>query len=77
MRLRDWLRANQTNVIAFGRKLGLRYPKSAYRYLGVPPKRVPRPEIMARIKVLTGGKVTADDFYAPLTDEEAATPFVW
>jgi hypothetical protein len=32
---------------------------------------------MARIKVLTGGKVTADDFYAPLTDEEAATPFVW
>jgi hypothetical protein len=75
VRLREWMRANGVRHGPLGERLGLKFPNNVYRYATVPPCRIPRPEIMARLTTITGGQVTADDFYRPPAPEDDL--FVW
>lgn len=60
MKLQEYLKTNKISVIAFAKKLG-RSRAAVYRYLdGSIPK---NEEDIQKIYLLTGGCVTANDFY--------------
>jgi hypothetical protein len=76
MRLREWMKLNRVPAVPLGIKLGLSYPKTIYRYMSLPPRRLPSPAIIAKLEVVSGGKVTLEDFLRPVSEEEKG-PFVW
>lgn len=68
MILRQYLSDNNLTYQAFAKLIGVGHPRTVQRYaMGV---RIPDRDIMARIATLTGGQVTANDFYT--TDQPAA-----
>jgi hypothetical protein len=61
MTLNDFLTKHQIKPTDFAETIGLKAPKSIYRYLsGI---RVPRRSIMKKIVTATKGKVQPNDFY--------------
>lgn len=61
MQLREWLIKNGKTPDQFRREIGLSASASVYRYLC--GKRIPRPEIMERIRQATNGEVQPNDFF--------------
>jgi hypothetical protein len=59
MPLRSWLQTSGTTVVAFSRQIGVERCM-VYRYF---TGAMPRLRTMRRIELLTGGAVTAQDFY--------------
>ena len=62
MKLVDHLSREGKTPAAFAGEIGTTV-MAVYRYLS--GKRIPTPEVMARIVAVTGGQVTANDFYSP------------
>ena len=60
MKLSEWLEHTGTDPADFASRINTT-PMSVSRYLS--GKRIPDRAIMPRIKTVTGGAVTADDFY--------------
>lgn len=61
MHLKDWLTANRVTVAAFARKIG-RSSETVRRY--TVGDRIPDRLTMPIISEMTGGEVTANDFFA-------------
>ena len=61
MNLSDYLHQNGITHEKFARQLGLASARSTQRY--ATGERMPRPKIMEKIRAITGGTVTAADFY--------------
>jgi hypothetical protein len=61
MKLSTYLADNGISYSAFARAVGAPYPRTIERY--AKGQRTPRPAMMARIREVTGGQVTAEDFY--------------
>lgn len=61
MTLNEFLQIEGITPAEFGRMLGLKSRSSVFRYLT--GQRVPKPEVMKKIKELTNGKVTANSFH--------------
>jgi transcriptional regulator with XRE-family HTH domain len=68
MTLASWLSREEISDADFAERIGVSR-QALWRYKSC--ERVPRPEIMARIHVETGGAVTANDFFAPATESAA------
>jgi predicted transcriptional regulator len=62
MRLHDYLRERRETATDFARRIGTTQA-AVTRYLS--GDRVPRPKILQRITLETGGAVTANDFVLP------------
>ncbi len=67
MRLRQYLTDNGISLPAFAEMIGVSI-QAVHRYAR--GERIPTADVMRQIKVVTGGKVTPNDFYC--TAEEAA-----
>lgn len=61
MKLDDFLNESGMSVAVFAKQIGLEDVRSIYRYIN--EERIPKRQTMMRISQVTGGKVTADDFY--------------
>lgn len=61
MNLETYLKRKKITPAEFGRQLGLKSRASVIRYIS--GERKPADDIMAKIKEITNGKVTADSFY--------------
>lgn len=61
MTLREWMTETETSQSGLTRMLGLTNSRTVHRY--VHGERIPRADIMRKIVVITGGAVTANDFY--------------
>jgi hypothetical protein len=61
MRLDHWMQENNRSVAEMAALLTLCSERAVYRYID--GSRIPRPPIIARIRLVTAGKVTADDFF--------------
>ena len=61
MTLSEYMTTNGYTDEAFARDLGVAHRLTVNRYRR--GKRIPRPEIMARITEITRGAVTANDFF--------------
>jgi transcriptional regulator with XRE-family HTH domain len=61
MQLRDHLSAEKVSIPDFARAIGVSV-QTVHRYLS--GERIPRPEIMQKIKAATDGKVQPNDFFA-------------
>ncbi|MEH6476677.1 MAG: helix-turn-helix transcriptional regulator [Sneathiella sp.] len=59
MKLKTWLDSRKIKAVTFAENVGVTH-STIGRY--VSGDRFPRPEILRRIEVATGGKVTANDF---------------
>lgn len=69
MRLQQFLDQNNIGRAEFAKAIGVS-EVAITRYVG--GKRMPRPEILVKIKVATNGAVTPNDFlHAPLSAEAA------
>jgi predicted transcriptional regulator len=68
MTLAQWLRRAAVSQADFARMIGVTQA-TVCRY--VAGTRIPRRAIMTRIEQVTGGQVTAADFYAPATTPPA------
>lgn len=62
MKLNSWMEREKLGNEAMGALIGV-HPVSVSKYRQ--GKMVPRPGLMAKIIELTGGDVTANDFFAP------------
>lgn len=62
MTLPEYLKAEKLSVAEFARQAGVKNKQTMHKY--VHGMRFPPPETLRRIRRLTGGKVTADDFVA-------------
>lgn len=60
MQLKDWLATSNTSIKAFARAVNVERAMIYRYFLGT----IPRARIIHRIEGLTGGAVTAQDFYA-------------
>lgn len=60
MRLVKWMAKAGLRPDTLAPKIGVT-PTAVYRYLD--GSRIPDPPIMAKIREVSGGRVTADDFY--------------
>lgn len=60
MTLIEWMQQEKKSVSEVAKILSVTVP-CVYRYIKT--NRVPTPEIMRKIIAMTGGKVTANDFY--------------
>jgi len=70
MTLETWLAKNQTSDAAFATQIGVSR-QALWRYKS--GERIPRPKILERIQVATGGRVKPADFFpAPSKPEVAA-----
>ncbi len=69
MRLREYLEEQRLTDAEFGRLVGATQPAVSRWASGA---RLPRPKMVARIQEVTGGKVSAADFYANAGQAEAA-----
>lgn len=72
MTLREWLDRNKVTVEVFADRIGTHH-SSVSRYAG---GRMPRKEVLKRIKEATDGQVTADDFLDDdeVTDQQVDLP---
>jgi len=68
MKLADWLTENELSQTAFAQKIGSSQSQVARFAAGT---RMPRKQTMRKIKLVTGGAVTANDFYE--LDEDGKT----
>lgn len=69
MKLADYLHSVPTKDADFADRIGVTR-QSLHRYCA--GERTPRPEVMVRIRRVTNGAVTADDFLPAPADEAAA-----
>jgi len=60
MKLITWRKSRKLSQAALAAKLGVRAATVTRYELGV---RMPKPDVMARIYIVTGGKVRPTDFY--------------
>lgn len=58
--LREYINQNNLSQVEFGELIGVSQP-AVDRYID--GDRIPRPKIMEKISKVTGGEVTANDFY--------------
>ncbi|MGG5811443.1 helix-turn-helix domain-containing protein [Falsiroseomonas sp. CW058] len=63
MTLEQYRQSRGLTLAELARELGLHDARSVHRYLH--GERIPRPAVMRRIMAVTGGAVTASDFFAP------------
>lgn len=69
MKISDWLRTSEHSDTEFADRIGVsRQALSRYKA----GTRMPRPEVLARIREATGNAVTADDFVPATTPAGAA-----
>ena len=61
MTLNEYLE-NNVDKHSFAKKIGLKYVNALYKYLN--GMQIPAPRIMKKIFKVTGGQVTANDFYS-------------
>lgn len=66
MDLASYLSQSKTTYEAFARKLGVS-PFAVGKWAR--RQRMPRPAVMARISAATGGEVTANDFFLPISEQ--------
>jgi hypothetical protein len=69
--LSAYLEATETTPTAFARALECAHT-TVLRYLD--GSRIPRPEMMRRIQIATGGRVSAHSFYPASEDPRAQSP---
>lgn len=62
MKLGNWLRENDQTMAAFAARVGVSNASVIAKYVN--GHRIPKPEIMRRIEIATGGQVTPNDFFA-------------
>ena len=70
MKLATYLAQKNITASAFGMQVGVPHKQTMSRY--VRGKRFPPPATLKRIRDVTGGAVTADDFVDQHTEEPAA-----
>ena len=71
MKLSEWMEREKVSVEDLARRLG-RTPMQVWRYRA--GKSMPRPAVMRRIIEITGGAVTANDFFHGSANRAGAGP---
>jgi DNA-binding transcriptional regulator YdaS (Cro superfamily) len=68
MKLIDWLESNSVTIPAFAQMLGEGVETVRHWVKG---RRVPRPDRMVKIVMVTRGEVTANDFFTHVSSSES------
>jgi len=61
MKLKQYIKDERLTYAEFGNMIGTPYPRTVQRY--AEGLRIPKPDVMAKITIVTNGKVTPNDFY--------------
>lgn len=62
MRLAEYLKSNDISYAEFAKQIGAKSRATVYRYING-TRKAPSREMMENIREVTGGAVTANDFY--------------